>query len=85
MTKSAGNEETSAAYDSRHVKFVKDMPEMRNLYKTVTTVQPNGIIGVSARGGAFTLEIMKEMCNINEQPIIFALSNPTVKAEGTAK
>ncbi|KHJ84560.1 hypothetical protein OESDEN_15724 [Oesophagostomum dentatum] len=85
MMESPGNEETSGAYDSSHVKFVKDMPEIKNLYEIVTTVQPNGIIGVSAQGGAFTPEIMKEMCKIKEQSIIFALSNPAVKAEGTAK
>ncbi|KHJ83855.1 malic enzyme, NAD binding domain protein, partial [Oesophagostomum dentatum] len=69
----------------RHVKFAKDMPEMNNLYEIVKTVQPNGIIGVSTQGGAFTPEIIKEMCKINERPIIFALSNPTIKAECTAK
>ncbi|KHJ77358.1 hypothetical protein OESDEN_23022 [Oesophagostomum dentatum] len=68
-----------------HVKFAKDMPGIKTLYKSVKAVQPNGIIGISAQGGAFTPEIMKEMCNINEQPMIFALSNPTVKAECTAK
>ncbi|ETN71637.1 malic enzyme domain protein [Necator americanus] len=62
-----------------------DMNEMNNLMEIVKAVKPNGIIGVSTQGGAFTPEIIKEMSKNNERPIIFALSNPTIKAECTAK
>ncbi|CAJ0605033.1 unnamed protein product [Cylicocyclus nassatus] len=69
----------------RHMKFAKDMPDMNNLYELVKKFKPNAIIGVSTQGGAFTPEIIKEMTKNNEHPIIFALSNPTVKSECTAK
>ncbi|KAL6736821.1 hypothetical protein Aduo_007127 [Ancylostoma duodenale] len=69
----------------RHRRFAKDLPETKNLFEIIKTVKPNGIIGVSTQGGAFTPEIIKEMAAMNERPIIFALSNPTQKAECTAK
>jgi malate dehydrogenase (oxaloacetate-decarboxylating)(NADP+) len=41
-----------------------------------------GLAGVS--GGEFTPEILKELASFSDRPIVFALSNPTSKAECTA-
>uniref|UniRef100_A0A0K0FYD7 Malic enzyme n=1 Tax=Strongyloides venezuelensis TaxID=75913 RepID=A0A0K0FYD7_STRVS len=69
----------------RHIPFAKDLPDTKSLLDVINTVQPNGIIGASTVKGAFTPEIIKRMAEINPNPIIFALSNPTSKAECTAE
>jgi malate dehydrogenase (oxaloacetate-decarboxylating)(NADP+) len=57
----------------------------KDLAKTVEAFKPTILIGVSTKGGAFTKEVVEAMSQLNERPIIFALSNPTDKAECTAE
>ena len=51
----------------------------------VRTLQPTGLIGVAAMASSFTREVIEEMTRLNERPIVFALSNPTSKADCTAE
>lgn len=51
------------------------------LASTVRHARPTILIGTSAQAGAFTREIVEEMQRHAPEPIILALSNPTVLAE----
>ena len=53
--------------------------------EAVRALEPAALIGVGATPQTFTREVIEEMCRINDRPIVFALSNPTSKAECTAE
>jgi len=59
--------------------------EPASFIETIESIQPNILIGATGVYGAFTQEAISLMANINSQPIIFALSNPTSHAECTAQ
>ena len=51
----------------------------------IDTLKPHVLIGATGAPGTFTREIIEHMAAINDRPVIFALSNPTSKAECTAE
>ena len=55
----------------------------RDFVAAIESIKPTTIIGVSTVGGAFNERVVESMSRINEQPVIFALSNPTDHAECT--
>jgi malate dehydrogenase (oxaloacetate-decarboxylating)(NADP+) len=57
----------------------------KDLVASIESVKPTILIGVSTRGGAFNQRVVEAMSRLNERPIIFALSNPTDKAECSAE
>lgn len=69
-----------------HKKFyAKDHPPTKDFAALVNEIKPSILIGASAQGGAFTNDILTAMGKFNDRPVIFALSNPTIKAECTAE
>ncbi|CAL8249291.1 unnamed protein product [Merluccius merluccius] len=72
--------------DGNQEAFVHDSPGPVNSFlDAVNTIQPTAIIGVSGAGRLFSHDVIKAMGTLNDRPIIFALSNPTTKAECTAE
>ncbi|XP_047026298.1 NADP-dependent malic enzyme-like [Helicoverpa zea] len=69
-----------------HAKqYGKDMEPSKDFAGFIKTLKPTCLIGVSTMAGAFTPEILKQMAQNTERPQIYALSNPTIKAECTAQ
>lgn len=63
------------AHDHRQLGFLD----------AIETIKPNVLIGATGAPGTFTREVIERMSAINERPAIFALSNPTARAECTAE
>ena len=65
--------------------FARDEEPVSTLGRVVERVQPTILLGVSGKPGLFNEMIVRVMARQVERPIIFALSNPTSKAECTAQ
>ena len=51
----------------------------------IDAIKPHVLIGATGAPGTFTREVTEHMCAHNERPVLFALSNPTSRAECTAE
>jgi malate dehydrogenase (oxaloacetate-decarboxylating)(NADP+) len=63
--------------------YAHSHPPTRDFVAAIKSIKPTTIIGVSTVGGAFTNQVIEAMSEINERPVILALSNPTEHAECT--
>lgn len=57
--------------------------QINSLLRLIDFVKPTILMGLSTIGGAFTPEVIEKMAKLNDQPIIFPLSNPSSKSECT--
>jgi malate dehydrogenase (oxaloacetate-decarboxylating)(NADP+) len=73
------------ALHGHKLRYAHEQAAISNFLTAIETLKPTAIIGVAAVGGAFTPEVLQAMAKLNEQPIVFALSNPTSKAECSAE
>ena len=65
--------------------FAHDHAPLHTLLEAVHALKPTAIVGVSAQAGLFTRDVLEAMAKYNDRPMVFALSNPTSKAECTAR
>jgi malate dehydrogenase (oxaloacetate-decarboxylating)(NADP+) len=56
-----------------------------DLLEAVKALKPTALIGASGQPQRFTQPVVEEMARLNQRPLVFALSNPTSKAECTAE
>lgn len=59
--------------------------EQMDLITAIDTLKPHVLIGATGAPGTFTKEVIEHMSANHERPVIFALSNPTDRAECTAE
>jgi len=74
----------SGTLEAHKLPYARDDDPVDTLPAIVKRVKPTILIGATGHGREFTAEVVRAMQEHCERPIIFALSNPTTKAECTA-
>ena len=64
--------------------YAHDHPPL-GFVDAIRAVRPHVLIGATGRAGVFTEEVVRLMSEINDRPVMFALSNPTSRSECTAE
>jgi len=65
--------------------YAHDYEHLRDFFSAVKSLSPTVIIGASGQPKTFTRSVLEAMAVYNQRPIVFAMSNPTSKAECTAE
>jgi malate dehydrogenase (oxaloacetate-decarboxylating)(NADP+) len=65
--------------------YAHDYEYLKDFLSAVKSLRPTVIIGASGQTKAFTQSVLEAMAVCNQRPIVFAMSNPTSKAECTAE
>lgn len=67
------------------LRYAHQAPPCTAFEEAVEGLKPTVLIGVSTIAGAFNQTVVERMSQLNQRPILFALSNPTSRAECTAE
>jgi malate dehydrogenase (oxaloacetate-decarboxylating)(NADP+) len=67
-----------------NIPYAKGLKSM-TFIESIMEIKPHVLIGATGAAGTFTKEVIEAMSNNHEIPVVFALSNPTSKAECTAE
>jgi malate dehydrogenase (oxaloacetate-decarboxylating)(NADP+) len=74
-----------AGLNAQKLRYAHAHSPVGDFLSAIKDLKPTAIIGVAAVGGTFTPAVLRTMAEINKQPIVFALSNPTSQAECSAE
>jgi malate dehydrogenase (oxaloacetate-decarboxylating)(NADP+) len=69
---------------AHNLPYAHDHPPLAFL-EAIDAIQPHVLIGATGAPGTFTKAVIERMSEVNSRPVIFALSNPTSRAECTAE
>lgn len=72
-----------ASLQHHKLLYAHEAAECPTLLAAIDRIKPTALIGVCTIAKAFDQAVCEVMAKLNERPIIFALSNPTSKAECT--
>ncbi len=64
--------------------FAQESEHLSSFKEAIERFRPTAIIGVSGAAGSFSEPVLRQLAEINQRPIVFALSNPTSKSECSA-
>ncbi len=68
-----------------HIKPYAHDHEPLEFIEAINAIKPHVLIGATGAPGTFSKEVVEAMSTLNDRPAIFALSNPTSRAECTAE
>ena len=66
-------------------RFAHEAPPLTDFLTAVKTLRPTALLGAAGVPGVFTQEVVEAVASYHSRPVVFALSNPTSKAECTAE
>jgi malate dehydrogenase (oxaloacetate-decarboxylating)(NADP+) len=67
---------------AHNVPYAHNHPPLAFL-EAIDTIRPHVLIGATGAPGTFTQAVIERMSEVNSRPVVFALSNPTSRAECT--
>ncbi len=67
-----------------NLPYAHDAPRL-DFIEAIGFVRPHALIGATGAPGTFTRQTIQTLASIHRRPLVFALSNPTSRAECTAE
>jgi malate dehydrogenase (oxaloacetate-decarboxylating)(NADP+) len=66
-------------------RYAHEHQPVADLAQAIRILRPTALIGVTGQGRLFSEPVLQAMGEVSDRPVVFALSNPTSRAECTAE